>query len=1225
MTVYKNDDVLFGKIEYRKQKIPMANFFLKDAIDVTPDDEIKIIGNYTKSSSTRTIITGTDGAPQAASDNFDSAGSTFNGGAVVVGDMLIIEDGDDIGSYIVNQIDSATRIGLNKHDGTAASFTGDTSNTFRVGKIIFKGLIDSADFEANQQIQVDSLAEELDQIRPEGTYGGYSEVIWGEMLKDASLGSITINYTESTLTIVPANITTSIGFDDDAPHGNNNAVLWDDIDEGLGSPDGYALRGGSTDWLQMNLTTHSLSANYHYYIYQADIKVRAKRAAGAGATYQAKFYDGSSWSSLGTDKSLTEDYATTTTSFSLSNLTEDDITNFKAYIECSDPTNIPYFDTIDVVIYYRYYNDFTDPGSYKQTIVVEGEKSLADYGNLFALLEQQTWYLDAGLTIYFNDGDKDSGKDFAKTDLMNNVVGTQNIKSYTRVFLKGGYVGGGQITSETGSGFPLWKDIYSNITDQTQLDNLASALLTENSANQYIIQLERSKSADGLYQVGETVTLPANPNQIKFSASSRLIPNGQYILNKVDYIINNGIYRILDIEIIDGLIFSKPPEDITTGTNAANIANEATVQVAQVGGGAGVGEANTASNIGTDGVGVYDSKSGVTLRFRNIAPASSKITVVENGDDIDIDVAATLDNIFDLGKVIDGANSEANAFGVGDGTDLLKFYTLAGEPIIKVIGDYGVIFNSDNATWVGISIQEDGANYLDLFWNKASNYSEISSSGPIRVMPSSITADYLEFYTAGGVPKIKVIGGGWYYLETDNATWVGFQMQEDGSNYLNFYWNKASNYGRIKSSGPLRLLANNDEDDYWQFVTTANVPYMTAVGAQGRITNLADPVDAQDAATRSWVNTLTIATNTLEQARNAGRDITGAVSEATGVQIGNGIDTSTFWYDTHIYMNMGSGRFRLKTDHVSWLMMDWVEDDSNYGQIAWNKTSNYFHIWSTHSIYLLTNGESDDYLEFYTSGNVPRIKTIGGNNVSIESDDASWVGLVIWEESGKELNFYYNKASDFTRIYSSHNLRLVVNADTDDYLEFSTLSNNPQIKCIGSSAFNIMTDGGVVNIKPSNDTDDYIEFKTVSNEPWITAIGGCDLNIATDNVLGELNFKVSGDNDDYISLLTASGIPYIMVKGGSNLYFKESVLGSWQTIHADAFTEHSEPLPMGNSTEKILNIKNIDGKLDHKSLPSEAYFIDKNGENEGMKLGSVVLYLVKTIQELEKRIKELEK
>jgi len=51
-----------------------------------------------------------------------------------------------------------------------------------------------------------------------------------------------------------------------------------------------------------------------------------------------------------------------------------------------------------------------------------------------------------------------------------------------------------------------------------------------------------------------------------------------------------------------------------------------------------VGEANTASNQGTDGVGVYDTKSGVDLQFRNIAPASSKISVTLNSKDIDLDV-----------------------------------------------------------------------------------------------------------------------------------------------------------------------------------------------------------------------------------------------------------------------------------------------------------------------------------------------------------------------------------------------------------------------------------------------------------------------------------------------------------------------------------------------------------------------------------------------------------
>ena len=55
-------------------------------------------------------------------------------------------------------------------------------------------------------------------------------------------------------------------------------------------------------------------------------------------------------------------------------------------------------------------------------------------------------------------------------------------------------------------------------------------------------------------------------------------------------------------------------------------------------GAVGGGETNTASNQGTDGVGVWDAKVGVDLQFRHIAPASNKLTVVLNGKDIDLDV-----------------------------------------------------------------------------------------------------------------------------------------------------------------------------------------------------------------------------------------------------------------------------------------------------------------------------------------------------------------------------------------------------------------------------------------------------------------------------------------------------------------------------------------------------------------------------------------------------------
>jgi len=55
---------------------------------------------------------------------------------------------------------------------------------------------------------------------------------------------------------------------------------------------------------------------------------------------------------------------------------------------------------------------------------------------------------------------------------------------------------------------------------------------------------------------------------------------------------------------------------------------------------AGAGEVNTASNIGTAGVGIFDSKVGVDLQFKKLNAGSSKVSIVDDvpNNEVDIDI-----------------------------------------------------------------------------------------------------------------------------------------------------------------------------------------------------------------------------------------------------------------------------------------------------------------------------------------------------------------------------------------------------------------------------------------------------------------------------------------------------------------------------------------------------------------------------------------------------------
>lgn len=64
-----------------------------------------------------------------------------------------------------------------------------------------------------------------------------------------------------------------------------------------------------------------------------------------------------------------------------------------------------------------------------------------------------------------------------------------------------------------------------------------------------------------------------------------------------------------------------------------------------IGGAGGSGEANTASNQGTGGVGLYDAKVGVDLQFKNVNAGSSKVSVTDDTGNKEVDIDVVPGNI----------------------------------------------------------------------------------------------------------------------------------------------------------------------------------------------------------------------------------------------------------------------------------------------------------------------------------------------------------------------------------------------------------------------------------------------------------------------------------------------------------------------------------------------------------------------------------------------------
>lgn len=137
----------------------------------------------------------------------------------------------------------------------------------------------------------------------------------------------------------------------------------------------------------------------------------------------------------------------------------------------------------------------------------------------------------------------------------------------------------------------------------------------------------------------------------------------------------------------------------------------------------------------------------------------------------------TLDIAFDNGKIIDGANSSANAMLVGDGTQALSLWSE----------------NASNQTW-------------------------LRTNSPSLILHSnSITAptDYFELTTstffAAQIPTLKVNGGGIMFLTSDEPTGTGMWFTASGGSNLGVIGiNETDSQFGISSNCTTTIQSNNE-------------------------------------------------------------------------------------------------------------------------------------------------------------------------------------------------------------------------------------------------------------------------------------------------------------------------------------------------------------------------------------------------------------------------------
>lgn len=218
----------------------------------------------------------------------------------------------------------------------------------------------------------------------------------------------------------------------------------------------------------------------------------------------------------------------------------------------------------------------------------------------------------------------------------------------------------------------------------------------------------------------------------------------------------------------------------TTGSSGAATFADGVLNIPQYSGGGG-GEANTGSNYGVGGVGVYHDKNGTTLRFRNINAGSNKVSVTLDNTNREVDIDVNPANFTGIPQ--SAISSLADSLSKKADTSSLPILAEGANIRFITSGNYLTIANRDT-TALFTAGGTAGTNVSSVVASEtnASSYHKTGQivffSGRVVINLSSnssydfyinlpVAADLLNLFDASGVATSDVGDVG--YIEADHT------------------------------------------------------------------------------------------------------------------------------------------------------------------------------------------------------------------------------------------------------------------------------------------------------------------------------------------------------------------------------------------------------------------------------------------------------------------------